>query len=156
MPLLSVNSTLSLDKGLSVLVELDLGDDNLGCVEVDGSRSTVGLLLGHLLDTDGVLETVHLGDLTLTALVGSSGNQNLVVLSDGQGADLVLLTELLRQRGGHDGSSLGRGSGEVSLPALSARRGHVLRYLHCSCVLRVFEITLSTIFRIDWNYCVRA
>jgi hypothetical protein len=37
---------------------------------------------------DGVLETVHAGDLALTALVGAPDHGNLVVLADRDGADL--------------------------------------------------------------------
>lgn len=37
---------------------------------------------------DNVLETVDGGDLALTALVGAPDDGNLVVLSDGDGADL--------------------------------------------------------------------
>lgn len=50
---------------------------------------TVGLLACDTLDVDEVLETVDGGDLALTALVGATDNGDLVVLADGEGADLV-------------------------------------------------------------------
>lgn len=47
-----------------------------------------GLLAGDALDVDDVLETVHGGDLALAALVGASDDGDLVVLADGDAADL--------------------------------------------------------------------
>ena len=62
----------------------------------------------------------HLGDLALSALVLSSHNQDLVVLSDGERSGGVLLSELLAQRRRHDLSLEAGRSGEVSLPGLSS------------------------------------
>lgn len=73
---------------LSVLVELDLGDDDLGGSDASGDGLTVGLLAGDTLDVDEVLETVDGGDLALLALVGTTDNGDLVILADGKGADL--------------------------------------------------------------------
>lgn len=74
---------------LTVLVELNLGDDNLGRSNAGRDGLTVGLLAGDTLDVDEVLKTVDGGDLALTALVGTTDNGDLVVLADGKGADLV-------------------------------------------------------------------
>lgn len=49
---------------------------------------TVRLLAGDTLDVDNVLEAVDGGDLALTTLVGTPDNRDLVVLADGDGADL--------------------------------------------------------------------
>jgi hypothetical protein len=38
---------------------------------------------------DDVFETVHGGDLALAALVGATDNHDLVILADGDAADLV-------------------------------------------------------------------
>jgi hypothetical protein len=48
----------------------------------------VGLLAGDALNVNDVLEAVHRGDLALTALVGAALDDDLVVLADGDGADL--------------------------------------------------------------------
>lgn len=73
---------------LTVLVKLELGDDTVGGVDAQGNGLAVGLVAGDTLDVDNVLETVHGGDLALTALVGATDNGDLVVLSDGDRADL--------------------------------------------------------------------
>jgi hypothetical protein len=97
-----------------------------------------GLLLDETLDVDDVLETVDGGNLALTALVNSTGEDNLVILSDGEGADLggklesdsrskprhtytIFLTELLAQRRTHDGTSDARRGIVMSLARLSPR-----------------------------------
>jgi hypothetical protein len=43
---------------------------------------------------DHILEAVAGGDLALTALVAATLDDNLVVLAERDGADVVLLTEL--------------------------------------------------------------
>ena len=73
---------------LTVLVKLELGDDTVGGVDAQGNGLAVGLVAGDTLDVDNVLETVHGGDLALAALVGTTDNGDLVVLSDGDRADL--------------------------------------------------------------------
>lgn len=73
---------------LTVLVKLELGDDNVGGVEAERDGLARGLVAGDTLNVDHVLETVDGGDLTLTALVGATDNGDLVVLADGDGADL--------------------------------------------------------------------
>lgn len=80
---------LPLQDPLAVLVELELGDDDVGGREADGDSLAVGLVAGEALDVDDVFETVDRGDLALTALVGSPNNGDLVVLADGNGADLL-------------------------------------------------------------------
>ena len=49
---------------------------------------TVGLLAGDTLDVDEVLETVDGSDLALLALVGTTDNGDLVILADGESANL--------------------------------------------------------------------
>lgn len=73
---------------------MELGDLDLGGGDADGDALTVGLLAGDALDVNHVLETVAGGDLALTALVAATLDDNLVVLAERDGTDVVLLTEL--------------------------------------------------------------
>lgn len=75
---------------LAVLVELELGDDDVGGVDAQGHGLAGGLVAGDALDVDDVLEAVDGGDLALGALVGAADDGDLVVLADGDGADLVI------------------------------------------------------------------
>lgn len=75
---------------------MELGDLDLGGGDADGDALAVGLLAGDTLDVNHVLETVAGGDLALTALVASALDDNLVVLAERDGTDVVLLTELCR------------------------------------------------------------
>lgn len=118
-------TTLSLDQSLSLVVQVQLGDDNLGWVNVDWDRSTRRLLDLQLLDLHGELQSVDGGDLTLRTLLGASDNGDLVLLSDRNGLDVVLLSQLLRERGRHQHSSLSRRGAEVSLSRLRTRRRNV-------------------------------
>lgn len=76
---------------LAVLVELELGDDDVGGVDAEGNRLAGGLVAGDALNVDDVFETVDSGDLALAALVGTTDNGDLVFLADGDGADLLCL-----------------------------------------------------------------
>ena len=73
---------------LTVLVQLQLGDDDVAGVDAEGHALAGGLLAGDTLDVDDVLETVDGGDLALLVLVGAADNEDLVVLPDGDAADL--------------------------------------------------------------------
>lgn len=73
---------------------MELGDLDLGGGNTDGNALAVGLLAGDALDVNHVLEAVAGGDLALTALVAAALDDNLVVLAERDGADVVLLTEL--------------------------------------------------------------
>lgn len=57
---------------------------------MDAERDALAgsLVAGNTLDVDLVLQTVDRSDLALAALVGASDNGDLVVLSDGDAADL--------------------------------------------------------------------
>jgi hypothetical protein len=136
----------ALEDALTVLVQLELVDDDVAGVDAQGNRLARDLLAGDTLDVDDVLETVDGGDLALAALVGSADDGDLVVLSHGDAADLlgsncvrgicsvqrqermaerrpayvVLLTELLAQRCAHDVAADARRGAEVSLPRLAS------------------------------------
>lgn len=79
----------ALEDVLTVLVELELGDLDFAGGDADGDALAVGLLAGDTLDVDNVFETVASGDLALTALVAAALDDNLVVLAEGDRADLV-------------------------------------------------------------------
>jgi len=105
---LRLNLTTGLDAlqyALTILVELQLGDDDLRWVDAKRDGLTRRLLLDDTLNVDNVLETVDGGDLAFAALVGAPNNNNFIVLSDRDGADVVLLTEFLAQRCAHDRTS---------------------------------------------------
>ena len=89
---------------------------------------------------DDVFETVDRGDLAFAAFVRATHNENFIVFSDGNGADLttavleeqraiendaityvVLLTEFLAQRSAHDSSSDAGRRAIVGLARLSSR-----------------------------------
>ena len=73
----------------------------------------------------------HSGDFSRRlALVMSPSHQHFVVLPHGHGADVVLGSQLLRERSAHQHSSDARGSAEVALSLLSPRRRHALVQLH--------------------------
>ena len=73
---------------------MELGDLDLGGGDADGNALAVGLFAGDALDVNHVLEAVAGGDLALTTLVAAALDDNLVVLAERDGADVVLLTEL--------------------------------------------------------------
>lgn len=114
---------------------MQLGDDKLGWVDVDWDGSTVGLLLGQLVNLDGKLQSVDRGDLTLLALLGTTDNQDLVLLSDWESLDLVLLLQLLGQWSRQEFTSDGRWGSEVSLSGLASGAGNV-----CSGLLVLYSI----------------
>lgn len=139
---------------------MELGDDDVRRGDTEGNALAVGLVADNTLDVDHPLETVDAEDLALTALVGATDNGDLVVLADGDRADListriripvhdivlqsglkthfcqaetgikstsktyvVLLSEFGAEGGTEDHTALARGSTEVRLARLSARRG---------------------------------
>lgn len=117
---------------LAVLVELELGNDDVGGVDAEGYGLARGLVAGDALDVDDIFQTVDGGDLALGALVGAADNGDLVVLADGDGADVVLLTKLLREGSAHDDTALAGGGLEVGGTALAAGSRDVGAVLgHC-------------------------
>lgn len=73
---------------LAVLIELELLDDDLAGVDAEGHALAGRLVAGDALDVDLVLEAVDRQDLALAALVGAPDDLDLVVLADGDAADL--------------------------------------------------------------------
>jgi hypothetical protein len=121
--------TAALDAGqdvLAVLVELELGNDDVGGVKAQGNALAGSLLADDALDVDDVFETVDGGDLALLALLGAANDGDLVLLADGDAADIVLLSQLLAEGSAHDDTALGRGRLEVSGAALASGRRDLL------------------------------
>ncbi|CAL3962366.1 unnamed protein product [Diplocarpon coronariae] len=117
----------ALQYALAVLVDLQLGNDHLGWVDTEGDGLARGLLLHDTLDVDDILETIDRGDLAFAALVGPSNDGDFIILSDGDRADLeiayvVLLTELLAERGTHDRAPDAGRRIVMGLARLSSRR----------------------------------
>jgi hypothetical protein len=78
----------TLEDLLPVLVEFELGDLDFAWCNADGYALAIALLAGDTLDVYDVLEAVDGDDLALTALVGATLDDDLVVLADGNCADL--------------------------------------------------------------------
>lgn len=97
----------ALQDGLAVLVELQLGDDDVGGVDAQRDGLAGDLLAGDTLDVDHVLETVHGGDLALLVLVGAADDLDLVILADRDAADLFLTGEVSESGGGEGGRKAG-------------------------------------------------
>lgn len=57
-------------------------------MNTERDRSTGRLLANDTLNVNDVLETVDRGDLSLTSLVGTTDNSDLVILSDWNGTNL--------------------------------------------------------------------
>lgn len=69
---------------------------------------------------DDPTAAIHLDNLAFTALVGSSGDHNFIVLSNRQGLDVVLGAKLLAKGSSHHlTTDVGRGR-KVGLAALAA------------------------------------
>ena len=83
-------SSLALQKVLSVLVELQIGDLDLGGINADLRRGSVHLLTGDSLDVDDPLLSVNLRHLSLLALVGATSHLHLIALDDRDGVDLEM------------------------------------------------------------------
>lgn len=81
-------------EGLTVLVDVQVGDDQVGGGQTDGDGLAVGLLADDTLNVNDVLQTVDGGDATLTTLLGATGNGDGVVNAEGNGADLWSITLL--------------------------------------------------------------
>jgi hypothetical protein len=78
----------ALQDALAVLVELQLGDDDVAGVDADGNAGAGGLVTGDALNVDDIFETVDRGDLALLVLVGTTDDRNLIILADGDRANL--------------------------------------------------------------------
>lgn len=94
--------SLSLKKSKTVLVELDLIDDNVGGGNTDLDSLTVNLVTGDTFNVDDPFATVNLGNTTFVTLELTTHDLDFIILANGKGTDVVLGTEFLAQTGAHD------------------------------------------------------
>lgn len=80
----------SLQDLFSVLVELELCNNDFAGVDANGDGLTVGLLAGDTFDVDEELQSIDRCDFAFSAFVGTSDDGNLVILSDGNAANLFV------------------------------------------------------------------
>nr|GMD56763.1 mitochondrial outer membrane protein porin 2-like [Ipomoea batatas] len=138
--------SLAIDKRLAVLVEAELGDNNLGRMDADVDSGSVNLLPSNALDVNHPLLTVNLNYLPFTALVRpamAANNLNLVVLPHRHRPHVVLGTLVGRQRRAHKHPADARRRREVSLPALAAGGGNSRVVLHLRWRLSSLSLTLQ-------------
>ena len=76
---------------------------------------TVGFLSSDFLNVNASASAVNSLDLAFTSFEVASNNLDLVSLADGDGADLVLVLEVLGEVGGHQNSADAAGGSEVRL-----------------------------------------
>ena len=79
--------------GHSVLSFFQFGYCDVAGVDGNLVRGSIGFVLGDFVDVDGPLLSVNLDDFSFVALSGSSKNDDLIVLSDGEGPDSVFVSE---------------------------------------------------------------
>merc|ERR1719277_2380379 len=128
--LLHLRFVLPGQQGLPVLVELDLGDHDLGGVDADLHCLPVGLLACHALDEDPELLAVAAHDFAFAVMVAAPEDHDLVVLADGDGPDVVLRLELLAQGAAHDLAADVRRRREVLLARSAAGGADACLLLH--------------------------
>ncbi|KAH0464148.1 hypothetical protein IEQ34_006934 [Dendrobium chrysotoxum] len=124
-------TSLTVDERLSILVELKLGDHNLGGIDADVNSGSVNLLAGDALDMDDPFLPVNLDDLALPALEGAAHYLHLIVLPDWHRPHTVLPAELRRERRAHELSSHAGRRREVSLAALAPGARNPRVDFHC-------------------------
>jgi len=141
--ILVTSPLLSLESSLAVLVHLELGNDKAGGGDTDGDGGAVGLLPGDVGNVNDKLFTVAGGDLALAGLVHAAGDEDLVILADGHGADAVTGLELLGEVGRHELSPGLRVGREVSLARLASAGGNSGGVLHFSIPNRQVDCAIE-------------
>jgi len=107
------------EDGAPVLVHFDAGNDHLAGVDTNGYGGTVRLVSLDTVDVDDPLLAVDLGHFALTPDVLSTGDSDLIISANGEGAGVVLCPEILGERRGHDDPADGGGGSKVSLAGLA-------------------------------------
>merc|ERR1712007_423275 len=85
-----LGGVLTVQDGTTILVELKLGDGNIGWVNTDIHGGAVALL------------AVHLDHLAFAPTVRTTHDDNLVILADWHGLDVVFAAEVLVKMSAHD------------------------------------------------------
>ena len=124
MLILGTGLLLPGEESLAVLVQSKGSDDTVRWVDGDLSLLTVGLLFDDLLNVNAPFPAVDFRNLALTVLVGSAHDLDGVSVANWDGANIVLLSELLRKVAGHQLSTDAGWGGEVSLSGFSSLGGH--------------------------------
>lgn len=93
---------LAVKKSLSVLVKLELCDDNFAGVNANIDCCTVDLFPCYPLNVDNPFLPVYGNHLAFSALVCASDYADLVIFSHWNRPDLVLFPELFVQVRAHD------------------------------------------------------
>lgn len=143
----NLQAVLSVQNGLAASVHLDLGDLDIRGVNANMDGLAVGLVFCAALHVDHVLLSVHRRDLALLALEATTQDADLVILADGERANLknrnhvnlsdnltilnakakfthvVSLEQFLGETRAHAHTSLDRSGAEVSLPLLPSGGG---------------------------------
>ena len=70
------------NSGKSVFSFLDLGDGDLRWVDGDLIWSSVGFILGELVNMDNPFFSKYLDDFSLVSLVSTSKDNDLIIFSD--------------------------------------------------------------------------
>ena len=91
LDLLDALARLARNHNLTVLVHLDLGNHNVRGMNRNLNSGTVRLLLLESLKVHNPLRTVNLDNAALRALRRATHNANLIVLADGNSANLDVL-----------------------------------------------------------------
>ena len=108
-----------LEHGLSVLIELQLGDDTVGWVDTNLDGATVYFLALHSFDVDDEFSSVNIDNLAgLLAFEVTTDNHDLdnfiihchtnvivtyfIILSDRKRSDIVLSSQFLGEWSRHD------------------------------------------------------
>ena len=81
------------NSGHSVLAFLDLGDCDVAGVNGNLIGSFVSFVLGQLVNVDSSFLFVDLYDFSLVAITSSFENDDLIILSGGEGSDSILGSE---------------------------------------------------------------
>ena len=105
---------LALEQLLAVLVQLQSGDLAVGGVDGQLHGLASDQLLLHLVNVDTPPSAVHTHDLSFSSLERAALDLNGITLADGDGANGVLLLQVLAEVGRKKLSSDAGGSCEVS------------------------------------------
>ena len=128
----SLVSSLALKDVLTVLVQLQLSDLNLGSINTNLAGRSVHLLASESFDVNHPLSSVDFSDLSFSALERTTGDLHLISLDNRNSIHLniiphlriyvVLILQGLAQRRRHHHTTNVRRSSEMSLTGSATRR----------------------------------
>jgi hypothetical protein len=76
-------AVFSLEDRPPILVKFEGGNNDVAWVDANGDRRAIRLVPLDTIDVDDPLFTINLGDLSLTTLVFSTDNPDLVIFTNG-------------------------------------------------------------------------